>query len=124
MLAAKQDITTQISTLVALCQQCAQACAESVEACSRSGLSDTFRQCDTLCSDCADICRTTAQVAQRFAGGDAKALAALVRVCAKACGDCATECDSHDLEATRQCVRACLDCKQACDRLANALRWR
>lgn len=89
-----------------------------------SGLTDTFRVCESVCSDCADVCRATAQVAVRYAGGDTRSFVALLRACAKACGECAAECAKHNLEAAGQCASVSLACKHACERLAEVLRWR
>ncbi len=118
------SLNNQLAVLVELCRDCADASTSCAKTLAASGLSDTFRACELVCCDCADVCRATAQVASRYCGGDARALAALLRACAKACGECAAECANHRMETAANCARTSLVCKQACERLADILRWR
>lgn len=118
------SLSSQLAEVIDRCVACASACAACTAACGASGLSDTFRTCELVSADCADICRATAQVASRYSGGETRALAALLRACTLACADCAAECQKHALPAAQRCVLASLECKQACERLAQALRWR
>ena len=118
------SLNNQLVVLIELCRDCADACGASAEAFAASGLTDTFRSCESACSDCADVCRATVQVASRYSGGDTKTFVALLRACAKACGDCAAECANHPTDATAHCAHASLACKHACERLAEVLRCR
>ena len=122
--ASTVSLNNQLVVLIELCGNCAVACGSCGVAFNASGLTDTFRAGASACSDCADVCRATSQVAARYSGGDANAFVALLRACAKACGECAAECAKHNLEAAVQCACASLACKHACERLAEVLRWR
>ena len=122
--ASTVSLNNQLVALIELCRDCADACGSCGAAFTASGLIDTFRDSGSVCSDCADVCRATAQVAARYSGGDTKAFEALLRACAKACGESAAECAKHNLEAAVRCASAGLACKQACERLAEVLRWR
>jgi hypothetical protein len=118
------SLNNQLVVLIEFCRECADACGSCGRAIAASGLTDTFRGCESACSDCADVCRATAQVAARYSGGDTKAFLALLRACAKACGECAAECAKQNLEAAAHCASASLACKHACERLGEVLRWR
>jgi hypothetical protein len=118
------SLNNQLVVLIELCGDCAEECGSCGNAFVASGLTDTFRASESACSDCADVCRATAQVAARYSGGDTKAFVALLRACAKACDECAAECAKHRVDAAAQCASASLACKHACERLAEVLRWR
>ena len=79
--ASTVSLNNQLVALIELCRACADACGSCGAAFTASGLTDTFRDSGSACSNCADVCRATAQVAARYSGGDTKAFEALLRAC-------------------------------------------
>ena len=77
--ASTVSLNNQLVVLIELCGNCAVACGSCGVAFNASGLTDTFRAGASACSDCADVCRATSQVAARYSGGDANAFVALLR---------------------------------------------
>jgi Domain of Unknown Function (DUF326) len=64
-----------------------------------------------LCSDCADLCSLAARIESR--NGPLDVL--ICEACAKACGQCATECEKFaDQPHMAACAAACRTCADVC----------
>lgn len=106
-------LTTAIEALL----ECAAHCNICADACLEEDMDMT--RCVRACLDCADICATTASVLSR-AGASGAPWLELVGVCADACANCASECESHDMDHCQQCAEACRRCEDACRALLKS----
>jgi hypothetical protein len=72
--------------------------------------------CIRDCTDCADVCLTTARLMSRLTRTDKKLAGAQLRACIAACEICAATCGKHSEkeEHCRVCAEACRRCAKAC----------
>lgn len=98
------------------CNACADACDRCASACLGEEDVKMMARCIALDIDCSQLCRLAAAVMAR--GGEAAA--ALCRVCADVCDQCAQECGSHPVDHCQACAAACRRCAEQCRRMAGA----
>ncbi|HXS48625.1 MAG TPA: four-helix bundle copper-binding protein [Sphingomicrobium sp.] len=98
---------------------CSKMCRSSADACSAEAVD--MVQCVRLCMDCADICDATCNVALRQTGDDQQTVRELLELCARACDNCAAECERHDHEHCRLCAQMCRECAEDCRNAAKAV---
>ena len=101
------------------CLECHQRCGACADACLSEEMVADLRRCIRLDLDCAAICAMTAEVLSRQTEPDPALLEAVLRVCATACEQCASECEGHAEmhDHCRICAEACRACAQACHEL-------
>jgi hypothetical protein len=95
---------------------CAQACAQDIDAdLSERHLAEMVT-CIRLCLSCADVCVATARVVSRRVADDGSFVTMLLDACAAVCKDCGDECERHaQMHAhCRVCAEACRRCEEAC----------
>jgi hypothetical protein len=91
---------------------CAKMCRSCADACLAEDLD--MVQCITLCLDCADICDATSNIALRQTGSHDQILRETLELCARACEECAAECEKHDHEHCKLCAQICRECAEDC----------
>ena len=98
-----QNLINALNECVAACNDCASACLaeDDVRMMARCIQTDIV---------CAEICSATAKVVT-FESSVSKEM---VDLCRKICGECAAECEKHDMEHCRYCAEICRKCKEAC----------
>lgn len=108
--------TRSMKSCIADCVDCSQSCTELVPHCLGKG--GRHAEPDHLVAvlDCADVCRTAAQVMMR--GSDLHR--ATCAVCADACDRCAESCERVDPsdDEMSHCADICRQCAFACRRMA------
>jgi hypothetical protein len=107
----------ELSQAIEALLDCAAHCNICADACLEEEMDMT--NCVRACLDCADICQATASVLSR-AGASGAPWLELVGVCADACANCASECDSHEMDHCKVCAEACRRCEEACRELLRA----
>mgnify|MGYP000373699248 CR=1 FL=1 len=95
-----------VNTLI----ECALACEQCMSACLEEKDVTKMAHCIELDRDCAEICFLGAKLLLR----DAEVAHEYLRICEKACRQCAEECSLHDHEHCKRCAEACRRCEQAC----------
>ncbi len=110
----------ELSRAIQACLDCAAACSTCADACiSEEGVAD-MRTCIRLDLDCADICVATAKILARPSPGS-DTWRKLVETCARACRECAEECERHVAHKhCQQCAQICRECEAACQQLLTA----
>jgi hypothetical protein len=98
---------------------CAKMCRSCADACAAEDMD--MRQCERLCLDCADICDATANVALRQTGNNGQTVREMLELCARACDECAAECERHDHEHCKLCAQMCRECAQDCRNAAESV---
>lgn len=89
---------------------CAAQCTHCYDACHLEKENDMSR-CMMNDEDCADICRTTAQLLER----NSENADIFLKLCGEMCERCAAECDKHGhMEHCRKCAEACRKCAEMC----------
>lgn len=86
------------------CDLCAAACLGEEDAAE-------LTHCVRLDSDCAAVCRLTAELLAR----GSEFSSAIAVLCAEVCEACSDECERHaDMEHCRICAEACRQCAREC----------
>ena len=98
---------------------CAKMALSCADACVAEAMD--MSQCVRLCSDCADICDTTARLGARRTGSNEHILVEMLELCARACEECAAECEKHDNDHCRLCATMCRECAADCRRAAESI---
>ena len=98
---------------------CHRICEEAITHCLQTGGAHADPDHVTLMLDCAEICRTAAELLVR----GSRFSASIAALCADVCQTCATECarftdDAHMIS----CAEACRRCAQSCRQVAHAVR--
>ena len=91
------------------CSKMALSCAD---ACSAENMD--MSQCIRLCLDVSDICDATARLGLRRTGSNPQILRELLELCARACDECAAECERHNHEHCKLCAQMCRECAADC----------
>ena len=95
-----------------MCLSCADACvAEPMD----------MAVCYRFCSDCADVCEATARIASRRTGYNEHLIVEMLELCARACDECAAECEKHDHDHCKLCAQICRECAADCRRAAESI---
>lgn len=110
-----QDTLARFADCIAACHACAVACHHCAASCLQEPHVHEMTRCIGLDLDCAQVCQVTAAL---MAGGGDR-VAALCRVCADICNDCAQECARHDMDHCQQCAEACRLCATQCETMAS-----
>lgn len=99
---------------------CANTCATCSDSCLHEDDPKAMTRCIDLCTQCAAICRTTAEVLSR-PGPNGDSWRAIVRACIEVCRECAEECDQHagHHDHCRVCAEECRRCAEACQALLD-----
>jgi len=114
-----------IDELVAAIEACLD-CEQSCTACADADVAEddvaNLRRCIGLCSDCADICSTTARVLSRETRHDPVLVQRQLEACVRSCASCAEECHRHAAHHAhcRVCEEVCSICERACRTLLDA----
>lgn len=116
--AAERDQATLAACLTA-CLDCARACSEIGRG---SPLWSTQDAHGVSSDECADMCRSTAQVLSRLLERELTLTRALVEACARTCASFRLVCESRGDAPAQDCARACLECEQACQRWVEGLK--
>jgi len=110
----------QLRAAIDATSACASTCGTCADACLHSDDPSDMVRCVHLCTQCAAICRTTAEVLSRPSpNGDS--WRSIVQACIEVCRECAAECDEHagHHEHCRICADACRRCADACQALLD-----
>jgi uncharacterized protein DUF326 len=111
-----------LAAAIDACLDAEQACTSCADSSVAEDDVAELRTCIGLCSDCADLCGTTARVLSRQLRYDELLVHRLLQACVRACSSCAEECarhaDHHD--HCRICAETCGACELACRRLLDA----
>jgi hypothetical protein len=108
----------QLRAAIDAAAECATTCASCADACLREDDPKAMVRCIDLCTQCAAICRTTAEILSR-PGPNGDSWRSIVEACIAACRECAEECEQHagHHEHCRICAEACRRCADACEAL-------
>ena len=98
---------------------CAKMCRSCADACLAEDLD--MVQCIRLCVDCADICDAASNIGLRQTGENGQILREMLELCARACDECAAECERHDHEHCKLCAQMCRECATDCRRAAESV---
>ncbi len=94
------------------CLACHRACTEALGRCLACGGDHVASEHLNLLLDCAEVCRTSANLMMR--GSERHGMTC--GVCAQVCEDCAKECDDSD---HADCADACRACADSCKVMAS-----
>jgi hypothetical protein len=98
---------------------CAKMCLSCADACMAE--TDDMRECIRTCLDCADVCDATANLGLRRTGSNHQVLTEMLELCARACDECAAECEKHDHAHCQLCAQMCRECAADCRRAAASI---
>jgi hypothetical protein len=114
----KGNVNQAFITAIDAAYSCAQTCTSCADACLAEDMVAELRQCIRLNLDCADVCQTTATLANRRTGSNEEVIGKLLEACVTACRLCGDECARHGSmhEHCRICADACRSCAEACQR--------
>ena len=98
---------------------CAKMCLSCADACAAEDMD--MSQCIRLCSDCADVCEAATRLGLRRTGENKQLLIEMLGICARACEECAAECERHDHEHCKLCATMCRECAADCRRAAESI---
>ncbi|MBC7309801.1 MAG: four-helix bundle copper-binding protein, partial [Tetrasphaera sp.] len=98
----------QLRVAIDAASACATTCATCADACLHEDDPKAMTRCIDLCTQCAAICRTTAEILAR-ASPDGESWRSIVQACIDTCRECAEECERHGdhHEHCRICAEAC-----------------
>ena len=114
--AASQHQTPQVRECIRRCQQCHDACLESVVHCLETGGQHASPSHIALLLDCAQACQTAADSMLR----DSEAHGELCSACAAVAEQCAGSCERlGDDQQMQACARTCRRCVDACAALPS-----
>jgi len=111
----EKAMTTDYSTAIAACNQCALACEQCWTACLQEDDTDMLTDCIRTDIDCAGICRFTAALLARRS----EFIEQVCQLCVEVCAKCATICEQHNHDHCQECAAACRACASACRALIN-----
>ena len=100
--------------LIQTLHECVAACNHCFDACLKEDDVKTMANCIKTDRECADICAFFEQALSQ----NTKYKKELAQLCAKACEDCAAECEKHDHDHCQACAEACRKCAEACKQVA------
>lgn len=96
------------------CASCAAVCRACADAClAETGVAE-LRECIRRNLDCAAICSAMTEIGSRSFTADRDYFSELLVLCARACAECASECEKHDTRHCEICAQACRDAERAC----------
>jgi hypothetical protein len=123
MIALHPDVAGQVNQplgdAVHHAMYCAKMCLSCADACAAENMD--MSQCIRLCLDCSDVCEATARLGLRRTGQNVAILREMLELCARACEECATECERHDHEHCKLCAQMCRECARDCREAALSL---
>lgn len=112
----------QIEACIRACFDCAQACTDCADACLSEADLDHLVRCIRLNLDCADICEATGRIVSRQTEPSADILALQLAACIGAARTCGAECQMHSsMQHCRICAEACNQCETACQSLLEII---
>lgn len=111
-------LDNRVQECIGACSGCHNLCLDTVAHCLDLGGPHASREHVGLLLDCADLCRTTADVMLRGSARHALVCA----VCADVCQQCADECErlGGDDQLMRQCADLCRRCAASCREMVGA----
>ena len=86
----------------------------------RESVADLVK-CIRLCLDCADLCDATANIGLRQTGMNDQVLRETLELCARACDECAAECERQNHEHCKLCAQMCRECAEDCRNAAASV---
>lgn len=98
---------------------CAKMALSCADACAAHGTA--MSQCYRLCSDVADVCEATTRLGLRRTGSNEHLLVEMLELCARACEECAAECEKHSHDHCKLCAQICRECAADCRRAAESI---
>jgi hypothetical protein len=98
---------------------CAKMCRSCADACLAEDMD--MVQCIRLCLDCADICDAASNIGLRQTGVNDQILREMLELCARACDECAAECEKQNHEHCKLCAQMCRECAEDCRKAAESL---
>jgi len=100
----------QYSACIEACTFCAEVCDSCMSAARNDPNHPVMTRCNSLCMDCAAICRMTAG----FMSRDSEFIDLICQDCAEICEACMDESMKFDTEYCRDCAKACRKCMGEC----------
>ena len=109
--------TQEMTSCIALCQECHEVCLENVTSCLEKGGQHAQPSHIRMLLDCAEICETSANFMIR----GSELHTETCRACSEVCQRCADDCQrlSDDSEM-KKCADVCLRCAESCAQMAGA----
>jgi hypothetical protein len=108
-----QHMNAEMEECIENCIECHHICFElAMNHCLETGGEHTEPAHFRLMINCAEICRTSANV--MLSGSDLHKLTC--GLCAEVCRRCANDCQR--LDGMDECVEACRRCAETCERMA------
>ncbi|HZW11967.1 MAG TPA: four-helix bundle copper-binding protein [Noviherbaspirillum sp.] len=102
------------SACIDACLHCYRTCLQTaMNHCLETGGRHVEPSHFRLITNCAQMCRTTAD----FMLSSSHLHGRICAACAEVCGACADSCEQ--IGEMDECVRACRECEQSCRRMAN-----
>lgn len=119
----KGNVNESLTRCLEECYNCAQHCTACADACIGEETDGALKQCIRLNMDCADICLTTATLANRRSGSNEAILKEMLKLCESACRLCAEECEKHadHHQHCLICSQCCRTCEEACREAAASI---
>jgi hypothetical protein len=97
------------------CVECATACDHCATGCLEENDASELARCVRLDMDCAAICATAARLMSR----GSEFISEFCALCARACDECAEECERHSHVHCKECAKACRLCAEECRKMAG-----
>jgi hypothetical protein len=113
------QITSEMRQCINACLSCYASCRETKSHCLDMGGKHAAREHQTLLSDCAEACFTSADFMLR----GSKHHQRYCEICAELCQDCARDCErmAGGDQTMLRCVESCRQCADTCRRMAHAM---
>lgn len=106
----------QLAASIAELYTCAQACTTCADACMGEKEVQPLIPCIRANQDCAELCLATGAMLSRVIHPQMDLIKSMLTSCAKACGQCAQECNKHAEmhEHCRVCAETCQRTEKGC----------
>lgn len=115
--AATREVAPDLEQCIDLCTQCHAVCLSTAQYCLQKGGAHADARHVRVLLDCADICRTSADLMLR----GSELHTSTCRTCAEICARCADECERMSADAIMaQCAEMCRRCAESCTEMSRA----
>jgi hypothetical protein len=114
------ELSPEVRKCIEMSSTCHNTCVEGMIYSAGKGCSQEARYAAPdhlrLMTDCADICRTCADIVMR--GAEYASL--VCGPCADICDKCAASCEQFNDPKLRDCAKICRQCAEVCRQMATA----
>lgn len=108
--------TKETQHCIDVCNDCHDVCVETIAHCLQKGGKHAEPNHVLLLTDCAEICRTTADFMLR----GSKLYRGTCALCAEVCDKCAASCEQFGADAEmKRCAEVCRRCAESCRQMSG-----